>query len=430
MADSRPKVLVIAEAANPAWTSVPLVGWSLAAALRDVADVHLVTQIRNRAAILGEGWAEGRDFTAIDSEALMRPVWKLAEKLRMGEGKGWTMLQAISSATYPYFEHLVWRQFGPAIKAKKYDLVHRITPLSPTSTSSLAKNCKAAGVPFVLGPLNGGVPWPKGFDADRRREKEWLSYMRGAYKLLPGRRRMLADAAAIIVASAHTASEIPPQHRAKTVFIPENAIDPARFNLTAPQDLTPPLRAVFVGRLVPYKGPEMLLEALEPLLTHGRMRLDIIGAGPLDETLRAKNLPGVTFHGWLDHKEVQAVMARANLLTFPSIREFGGGVVLEAMALGVVPVVCDYAGPAELVTRETGFALPMGTRAEIITRFREKLSGLCEDPSSLPAMGNAAQTLIAETFTWGQKARQIRQVYDWVLGQSPQKPDPFHRNPS
>lgn len=416
----RRRVLVMAEAANPEWVSVPLIGWSLATALREVADTHIVTQIRNREAFLRAGLREGVDFTAIDSEAVAKPLYRLASALRMGQGRGWTTMTAVAALSYPYFERLVWQRFGAGIRAGDYDIVHRVTPVSPTAQSPIARHCHNAGVPFVMGPLNGGVPWPAGFDAERRQEREWLSYLRGAYKWLPGRARTLRAAAAILCGSRHTLGEIPSAYAHKTVWLPENAIDPARFNLVASQDLAPPLRGCFVGRLVPYKGADMLIEAAAPLLRAGRLVLDIVGDGPMRAALetQAHDLEcsaSVTFHGALPHDEVQDVLVRANLLTFPSIREFGGGVVLEAMALGVVPLVVDYAGPGELVDPQTGIAIPIGPRQEIVRALRDRLTSLADDPSGLPALARAARARAHRDFTWSAKARAVLRLYDWAV---------------
>ena len=428
--NKRLRVLAIAEAANPEWVSVPLVGWSLTEALRDVADVHLVTQIRNRDAIAHAGLVEGRDFTAIDSEAIARPLWALAEKLRMGEGKGWTTLQAINALTYPWFEHLVWKEFGAAIKSGEYDIVHRITPLSPTISSPIARKVNAAGVPFVLGPLNGGVPWPKHFDAERQAEKEWLSYVRSAYKHLPGRKSTLKNASAIIVGSRHTQSEVPKPYQDKTIYIPENGINPDRFKQSSSAKSSV-LRACFVGRLVPYKGADMLITAAADLLRDGRMTLDIIGDGPMRDQLLSMVqdmgcADGVTLHGWVSHEQVQKVLGKAHILSFPSIREFGGGVVLEAMALGVVPVVVDYAGPGELVTSKTGLKIPCGSREDIVAGFRQVLTDLAARPDQLGPKAQAAIRRVNSHFLWSCKAYQIRQVYEWVTARDTQeRPDPF-----
>src|SRR5262245_28760545 len=116
----RRRVLVIAEAANPEWVSVPLIGWSLSRALADVADVHLVTQVRNRAAILRNGLIEGRDFTAIDNENFAAPLAKLSQLLRGGADRGWTTTTAFSSISYYSFEFAAWRHFRTDLAARKF----------------------------------------------------------------------------------------------------------------------------------------------------------------------------------------------------------------------------------------------------------------------------------------------------------------------
>jgi phosphatidylinositol alpha-1,6-mannosyltransferase len=427
------RALIIAEAANPDWVSVPLVGWSHAEALSRLVDAHIVTQVRNRDAIEAFGWREGVEFTALDSEATARPMWRFAEFGRKRLRLGWTLVTAAQAISYYQFEALVWRRFGERIARGEFDVVHRVTPLSPTIPSTLSARCEAVRVPFVLGPLNGAVPWPKQFRAEQHREGEFLSYVRKAHQLLPAYRSTRESAAAILVGSRAVWNEMQGEYRSKCVYMPENAIDPLRFSRRAAGHSEGPLRVCFIGRLVPYKGADMLLEAAAPLLKAAKMRLDIIGDGPEMGKLRemTKELEvesSVDLPGWIPHKEVQDRLVQSEVFAFPSVREFGGGVVLEVMALGIVPVVLDYAGPSELVTPATGYKVPLGSRHEVISGVRQLLLNLCEDRSSLAAIGARARQRVLEQFTWDAKAHRTREVYRWVLGRGAKPKSPEWAN--
>jgi glycosyltransferase involved in cell wall biosynthesis len=420
--------LLIAEACNPTWVSIPLEGWSHSRAIMEIAGGHLVTQVRNREAILAAGLIEGRDFTAIDSERVAKPVYRLAGLLRGGAGKGWTTSTALSSLVYPYFEKLIWKQFARRLHEGEFNLVHRLTPLSPTTPSPLATLCRRMGIPFLLGPLNGGVPWPKGFDAARRREKEWLSYVRDAYRLVPGYLSTRRDAAAILIGSRDTWRQMPRVFHDKCFYVPENAIDPARFQEMRTRKAQKPIRAVFVGRLVPYKGADMLLEAAGPLVKRGELTVRIIGDGPqmplLKEMVRRDGIEsGVELLGWVKHEELQKRLAESDVFAFPSVREFGGAVVLEAMAVGVTPIVVAYGGPAELVTEKTGFLLPIGSREEIVMAMRKTLSDICERPDMIEARSAAAMARAREYFTWNAKAKSVVEIYKWMLDPSQPRPE-------
>ncbi len=427
---SKPRVLLIAEQANPEFVSVPLEGWSHSQAIAEVVEAHLVTQVRNREAILRAGLVEGEDFTAIDSEKVAARMHKLSGVLRGGKGKGWTTVMAMSAVSYAYFEKLVWKQFGDAIKRGEYDVVHRLTPLSPTLPSSLAKKCKKAGVPFVWGPINGGVAWPKAFNAARRAEREWLSYVRDAYKLLPGYRATRQHAHTIIVGSTATHAQVPAAYHDQCVYIPENAIDPRKFVAKRTRTAQPgePIKLVFVGRLVPYKGADMLLDAVAELVRAKRVTVTIIGDGPergkLETVIEREGLAdGVTLAGWVEHAQLQHTLAEHDVFAFPSIREFGGAVVLEAMAVGLVPVVVDYGGPGELVTDRTGYRVAIGPREQIVADFRAAIQKIVDDPASLEPMSHAAMQRVEQAFTWSAKAHQVAAVYAHATGQSSQRPD-------
>ena len=147
------------------------------------------------------------------------------------------------------------------------------------------------------------------------------------------------------------------------------------------------------------------------------MKLDIFGDGPERETLEKMiDHPSVTFHGWIASQ--QDLVARLNefdILIFPSVKEFGGGVVIEAMAKGVVPIVMNYGGPSEIVREQDGFLIEVSNEEKSIEDIKKVLLQIFADPSLIAEKSRSAVQRIRDSFTWESKTSFVAEEYRKVV---------------
>ena len=265
---------------------------------------------------------------------------------------------------------------------------------------------------MLIGPLNGGLPWPADYPDLRKQEREWLVRVRGMYRWLPYYRSTYKHARGVIAGSRHTATEIPTWFKGRRYYMPENGFDPERIPLS--KGWTPPepgkrFRFVTVGRLVPYKGFDLILQAMAQSTDLRRdTELVIIGDGPSRAALEAQaselGLSSiVTFAGWVEHAKLQEHLRGAQVFAFPSLREFGGGVVVEAMACGLPPIVVNYGGPGEITSDECAIRLPMAPRKELVNRLSEAMTTLLHDPERCQRMSSAGLERARCLFSWPKR---------------------------
>ncbi len=415
------RVLLIAEMCNPNWTSVPLVGYQLARALAEhpKLEVTLVTQVRNRSALEGDPINEHARVIIIDSEFVAKPVYKLSKFFRGGDKLSWTIDTAMMWPSYVVFEQLLERIFRQKLKSGAFDLIHRLTPLSPTIPSPLANMTK---VPMIFGPVNGGLKWPKEYPELVSLEKEWLTNFRKVYRAFPFFRSSYCHFAGVICGSKATAQDLPNYYRGQRFYLPENGIDPKRFPLANNwPEVKDKFRFITISRLVPYKAVDITLEAIagSPLLRQ-QCEFVICGDGPertsLENLIQKHQLTEmVQFKNWLSQSELAKELSSSQIFVFPSLREFGGGVVLEAMSAGVPPIIVDYGGPGELVDDSCGIKIPMLPRQELIHQLRQAMEFALQNPDQCQRMSKNAVQKIRSEFTWSAKADKITDIYRSIL---------------
>jgi glycosyltransferase involved in cell wall biosynthesis len=193
------------------------------------------------------------------------------------------------------------------------------------------------------------------------------------------------------------------------------------------------LRLVYVGRLVPVKSVETLIEAHRELQRRGRrVATAIVGSGPDERRLRAlardSGCANVFFAGQQSPIATQRWLSAADVLVLTSVSEGRGVVIMEAMAQGLAVIATDIPGPRELVDDgETGFLFPAGDAGTLADRIRV----LAADPTLRRHMGEHGRArLEAQGLMSDQVARRYLALYERVTAPEPGfAPPPRYTDP-
>jgi len=425
---ARLRILLLAPGCNPESITIPLEGYSQAEALARLHDVTLVIRPSSEDAIR-RAKAPFRAVEVIRMAWLEHiEAWALRRIFKFNYRS--QVLTAFGVPISLVFEWYTWRRMRSRIMAGEFDVVLRLLPLSTVCPSPFAFFLRKGPIPFVLGPLNGGLPWPPGF-SQAENQKQWISGLRGLYRFLPFARSTRLHSAAIIAGSSHTCAEFG-EHWNKVFYVPENGLSRSVvLSELRGSHRTSKLELIFVGSLVPFKACDLALRAAAPLLRSDLAHFTVIGDGPernrLEQLARSLGIEGrVSFHGLLSHAETIERLRFADVLVFPSLHEFGGAVVVEALAAGAVPVVADFGGPGDNVHPNVGFKVTLSNESDVVSEIEGILERLAHDKDLLERLREQGMSYARESFAWDAKAQSITAIIHWALrrGPKPNLPPP------
>jgi glycosyltransferase involved in cell wall biosynthesis len=420
----RLRILVLAPDADPESISVALVCYRHAEALAQLHAVTLVGRKVNEES-LRRAQAPFETIEAISNPWLDRIfAWSLRWIFKNNFHS-----RILTAFWYPFsiaFEWRAWQRLRAQISAGKFDVVLRLSPINSVIPSPFPFFMRKCFTPFLIGPINGGLPWPQGF-SQAKNQKSWIDNFRKLYRVMPFAPSTYARAAAIIAGSSQTYAEFS-GYREKLFFIPENGICPSLCSNTVRNSAgSGKLELIFLGALVPYKACDLALRAAAPFLRSGLAHFTVAGDGPdrsrleqLTDSLGIRQ--SVSFSGMLAHADAMQRLKSADVLVFPSVREFGGGVVFEALAVGAVPVVADFGGPGDTVYPDVGFKVALTNESEVVSQIERFLRDLIENRDLLERLRTQGMLYARESLTWEAKAQSVTRVLQWVVGGGP-KPD-------
>lgn len=184
------------------------------------------------------------------------------------------------------------------------------------------------------------------------------------------------------------------------------------------QKKTAVVKYLFVGRLVYYKGCRTMIEAfVQAAKRNDRIRLDIVGTGPLEPELKRQTeelrlTDQIHFHAGVSDDELIGFFKECDVFVLPSLQrsEAFGLVQIEAMAFGkpVINTNLPSGVPYVSLHGETGLTVEPGNTAELA----EAMEYLAEHPAERCQMGERARERMEEQFRMETMLNRVLRLYE------------------
>lgn len=236
-------------------------------------------------------------------------------------------------------------------------------------------------------------------------------------------RRVLGSAAAIICVSEWLAAQIVerlPGNMDGLMKVVRNGVDLRLFHPSVPRSRSEQLEVLFVGRMVPQKGPHVLVEAIARL---GRadIHLILIGSSGFDSrsvpteyekrtwAAARELIGGAEIKRFVPRAEVSAAMARADVVVVPSTGpESYPLTTLEGMAAGAAVIASAIGGTPEAVGGVGALVPPSDS-----TALAGAIEALADDEALLQRTAHAGREF-ARAHDWGWASANLAAVLDEV----------------
>jgi len=415
------------ESGSPVSGGEAILGWNLAKQLARFHDVWVLTATSNRAGIEAE--RQRQPFPNITFHYVDLPGW-MSPLLRFPGGVQF----------YAYLWQI--RAYFAARKLHqqvKFDAFHHITFANDWMASYIGA---LLPVPYLRGPGGGAHRTPEGFlreySAGARFWERFRSFGQWVLRRDPFYVRSQRRAGVILLCNREAVEAVPKSLRHKVQLFPVNGISAEDFRTISgesrqdfrstetaqgkPSPLQRPFKVLYAGKLLGLKGVALGIRGFALFAErHSDVKFSLVGDGPerarLETLIQELGVGNCVYlQKWMPHAELLVLMRASDVFLFPSLRDGGGAVVVEAMA-AAKPVICmDIAGPGLHVTENCGIKVSPQTPDQTIKGIADALERLYGDRELLAQMGQAARHRVEDAYVLDKLGDRLRGIYESVLG--------------